>query len=138
MAAVLRPDLERQDFAALDELEALKEAISSERARLNESHRRWLIQQAALATPIDPVVNRDIEYITLLEKQNALLKQRIGSLEDINRKLLDEKSRVLQATEPLRPIPAAPPPATTSILSTELTRLSEQCVFKRRIGFFFF
>lgn len=124
MAAVLRPLAERTDGAALDELEALREAIAAEKARVADAHRRWLLAQASLTTadPAEARVARDAEYIQLLERQNALLKKRIVGLEELNRNLNDEKAQILQATEPSRPLPQAAP----SLLSSEVARLSEQ------------
>lgn len=124
MAAVLRPLAERTDGAALDELEALREAIAAEKARVADAHRRWLLTQASLTTadPAEARVARDAEYIQLLERQNALLKKRIVGLEELNRNLNDEKAQILQATEPSRPLPQTAP----SLLSSEVARLSEQ------------
>ena len=123
MAAVLRPLFERPESAALDELEALREAITAEKGRVAESHRRWLLHQAAAARNEDLKGNKDAEYIALLERQNALLKKRVASLEETNQHLSEEKASILQATESSRRMLQP----STSVLSGELSRLSEQC-----------
>lgn len=108
----------------LAELEALHEILVAERTRLMDLQRQWLLSQAACTTTALEPPRLDLEYTALLEHQNALLKQRVLVLEERNKQLIEDKASVLHAVEPSRPMN---PPA-TSVLSAELSRLSEQCV----------